>query len=62
MYAALWRALPRPIWVKVVILLVIVAVLLVVLATWVFPWVDQVVNGQDVTVGAPASAILGRIV
>ena len=48
MYAALWRILPGPWWVRVLILLVLVAA---VLFWYVFPWVSQFVNPQEVTVG-----------
>jgi len=50
MYAALWRVLPGPVWVRVLILLVALAAVLTVLVLWVFPWVDQFVAPQDVTV------------
>lgn len=50
MYAALWRILPGPVWVRVIIVLVLVAVVLYSLVEWVFPWVDQFVAPQDVTV------------
>ncbi len=50
MYAALWRVLPGPWWVRVLILLVAVAALLTALVLWVFPWVDTLVAPQDVVV------------
>lgn len=50
MYAALWRALPGPVWVRIAILAVAVAALLAALVFWIFPWVDQFVAPQDVTV------------
>ncbi|WP_202106936.1 hypothetical protein [Agromyces seonyuensis] len=50
MYAALWHVLPGPIWVKIILLLVLVAVVVWALFTWVFPWVDGIVNPIDVTV------------
>lgn len=50
MYAALWRILPGPVWVRLIIVLVLVAVVLYSLVEWVFPWVDQFVAPQDVTV------------
>jgi type II secretory pathway pseudopilin PulG len=53
MYAAIWRLLPGPLWVRILLVLVLVAVVLYSLATWVFPWVDTMVNDQEVTVGAP---------
>lgn len=53
MYAALWRVLPGPWWVRVLILIVLVAAILYGLLFYVFPWVSQFVNPQDVTVGMP---------
>jgi hypothetical protein len=50
MYAALWRVLPGPAWVRILILLVLVSAVLVACVLWVFPWVDQFVAPQDVTV------------
>jgi len=50
MYAALWRVLPGPLWVRVIILVVAFAAVLSALVFWVFPWVDQFVAPQDVTV------------
>lgn len=50
MYAALWRALPGPWFLRVLILLVLVAAVLTALVLWVFPLVDQLIVPQDVTV------------
>jgi hypothetical protein len=50
MYGALWRVLPGPWWVRVLILLVLFAAVLAVLVTWVFPWVDHFVAPTDSTV------------
>lgn len=50
MYAALWRILPGPWWVRVLILVALVAVVVVVLMGWVFPIVNDWVAPQDVTV------------
>jgi predicted membrane protein len=44
MYAALWRVLPGPWWVRVLILLVAVAVILTVCVYWVFPWIQPIVS------------------
>ena len=44
MYAALWRVLPGPWWVRVLILIVLAACVF-----YVFPWVDTLV-APDVTV------------
>ena len=54
MYAGLWRILPGPWWVRVVILLVLIAAVLYGLLFYAFPWVSQFVNPQEVTVTLPA--------
>ncbi|WP_200932259.1 MULTISPECIES: hypothetical protein [unclassified Microcella] len=50
MYAALWRALPGPVWLRVLIVLVLLAGILWALAYVVFPWAADVLLPQDVTV------------
>ncbi len=50
MYAGLWRVLPGPWWVRILILLVLIAAVLYGLFFWVFPWISQFVNPQEVTV------------
>ena len=50
MYAALWRVIPGPWWVRVIILIVLLAALLTALVMWVFPFVGDIVAPQDVTV------------
>ncbi|HWL76046.1 hypothetical protein [Microbacterium sp.] len=50
MYAALWRILPGPAWVRVIILLVLLAAVLYGLFYYVFPWVSQFIIPQEVTV------------
>ncbi len=54
MYAALWHILPGPWWLRVLLLVLLLAAVLFVLATWVFPWVDTLVNPQNVTVDQTA--------
>ena len=49
MYAALWRVLPGPWWVRAFILLVAAAAVLAACVFYVFPWVDTLV-APDVTV------------
>jgi hypothetical protein len=55
MYAGLWRILPGPWWVRTLILLVLIAAVLYGLLFYVFPWVSQFVNPQEVTVTLPAA-------
>jgi hypothetical protein len=50
MYGALWRVLPGPWWIRLLILLVLVAAALFGLLFYGFPWVSQFVNPQEVTV------------
>jgi len=50
MYAALWRILPGPWWVRVLLLLVLVAAVLTACVLWVFPWVNEIVAPTEVTV------------
>lgn len=50
MYAALWRILPGPIWLRIIILAALLGLLLTVLVMWIFPWLNGFVNVSDVTV------------
>ena len=50
MYGALWRVLPGPWWVRVIILLVAIAALLWACVMWVFPFIDHYVAPTDSTV------------
>ncbi|MDO5501867.1 MAG: hypothetical protein Q4G67_01715 [Actinomycetia bacterium] len=51
MYAALWRSLPGPWPVKVLIALVLFAAIVFALFTWVFPELAPYVPFNDTTVG-----------
>lgn len=51
MYGALWRVLPGPWWLRVLILVVAAAALLAACVLWIFPWVQPLVSpSPDVTV------------
>ena len=52
MYAALWRVLPGPWWVRTLILLVLFAAIVVACVLWVFPFIDHFVAPTDSTVDA----------
>lgn len=57
MYAGLWRVLPGPVWLRIVILIVLLAAVLWCLDQWVFPWVESIVTPyEDVTVGGGGTA------
>jgi len=51
MYAALWRVLPGPAWLRVLILLALIAAVLYGLFWHVFPWTSQFITPQDSTIG-----------
>ncbi len=51
MYAALWRSLPGPGWVRALILAGVTAAVLYGLLWWVFPWISELINPGEVTVG-----------
>ena len=50
MYAALWRVLPGPWCVKLLILLALVAVVLYGLFVYVYPWIAMTFVPDEVTV------------
>lgn len=50
MYAALWRILPGPLWVRVVVAVIASAVVVAALMVFVFPWVDSFMTPKEVTV------------
>ena len=51
MYAALWRLLPGPLWLRVILLVLLFAAVLALLVLVVFPWLNTFVNVNPVTVG-----------
>ncbi|MHB1173191.1 MAG: hypothetical protein ACYCZY_12015 [Lacisediminihabitans sp.] len=52
MYGALWRVLPGPAWLRIILLIVLFGMILLGLVTVVFPWLNNFVNVNDVTVNA----------
>lgn len=50
MYALIWRLLPGPLWLRIILALLLVAAALWALVTFVFPWMNGFVNTYDVTV------------
>lgn len=53
MYAALWRILPGPVWLRVMIVVVLAVVLVYVLVRWAFPWAADFLLPEDSSVGGP---------
>jgi len=51
-YAALWRVLPGPWWLRTLLLVFAATVLVIALVMFVFPWVDQ-------QFFAPADPVIG---
>lgn len=50
MYAALWRILPGPRWVRLILVLVLLAAVVYALMFWVFPWVSPLISPGDVSI------------
>ena len=51
MYAAIWRILPGPWWVRLFLVLVVVAAILYGLFFYVFPWVAPIITPGEVDLG-----------
>ncbi len=51
MYAALWKIIPGPLWVRILIAVAATAAVVAALMFFVFPWVDVLITPRDVTVG-----------
>ena len=49
MYAAFWRSLPGPWWVKAIITIVIAVIVFLLLMNYIFPWVDELIPSNDVS-------------
>ncbi len=47
MYSALWRVLPGPLPVRILILVAMAAVIIAALVQWVFPWVAETFLQQE---------------
>ena len=50
MYGALWRIMPGPVWLRVILMVVFFAAVIALLVVFVFPWLNTFVNVNDVTV------------
>jgi hypothetical protein len=50
MYAALWRILPGPLWLRIAILAVAATVVATLLVLFVFPALDVALTSREVTV------------
>ncbi|MGC5627846.1 hypothetical protein ACPYO6_06305 [Georgenia sp. Z1344] len=50
MYAAIFRALPGPRWLRAVLMAVLILAAVAALFVWVFPWVESMLPSADLTV------------
>lgn len=50
MYGLLWRALPGPVWLRLLIVLALVAGVVAALFTWLFPALAPYMPFNDITV------------
>jgi hypothetical protein len=53
MYAWIFRALPGPRWMRVLLSVVLVLAAVAVLMVFVFPWLSQINPFTDSTIGSP---------
>lgn len=53
MYGYLWRALPGPAWLKVLILIILAVAVFFLLMEVVFPWVSSIMPYNDVSISQP---------
>ena len=51
MYGLIWRALPGPLWLRIVEAAALVVAVVFVLLQWVFPWLAPLLPFQQQTVG-----------
>lgn len=56
MYGALWRVIPGPWPVKLIVMLLLIAAAIYALVTWGFPWFDETYlkTDDEITVGMSA--------
>lgn len=50
MYAFLWRLLPGPLWLRILLAVILVMLAMLLLVIVVFPWLNSFVNTYEVTV------------
>lgn len=57
MYGALWRALPGPWPVRLLLILILLAAVATACVIWIYPWIDATFlqTSEEVTVGLSAS-------
>lgn len=50
MYAALFRALPGPAWLRAILFTALLAAAVAALFLWIFPWAETLLPSADLTV------------
>jgi len=51
MYSAIWRLIPGPTWLRIIIATALAAAVVASLMIFVFPWVDTMMTSQNSSVG-----------
>jgi hypothetical protein len=51
MYAAIWKILPGPFWLRISLAVILAAAVIAGLMVFVFPWVDTLMTSQNSSVG-----------
>jgi hypothetical protein len=47
MYAALWRALPGPTAVRILLLVILLGLVLTICDLWLFPWIGAMIGDDN---------------
>ncbi len=50
MFSLIWRFLPGPAWLRVIVILGVAAVLVYALVTWVYPYAAGLLMSEEATV------------
>lgn len=58
MYGLLYRLMPGPVWLKIILLILLFLIVVAVLFTWVFPAIAPYMPFNQGTVGALSGGVL----
>ena len=50
MYAFLWRLLPGPLWLRIILATILVGCVVLLMVMFLFPWLNTFLNAYEVTV------------
>lgn len=50
MFSILWRFVPGPVWLRIIVLLIAIVAFVYALVFYIYPWVATLLPDQEVTV------------